>query len=154
IYARKRGSLDAAEEVIPDQNAEAERQKYFQLGGMAVSADHRRLAVLVDTSGYEDFVLRIRDLDTSAWLPERIGPLGFGLAWASDSATVFYATTDSAKRADRIWRHRVGTGRTADVEVYHEPDVLFNLHVERAKSGAFVILTSSSFTSGEVRVVD
>lgn len=154
IHARKRGSLDAAEEVILDQNAEAEGQKYFQLGGMEVSPDHRRLAVLVDTTGYEDFELRVRDLETGAWLPERIGPLGFGLAWASDGATVFYATTDSAKRSDRVWRHRVGTDRTADVEVYHEPDVLFNLGVERARSGAFVILTSSSFTSGEVRVVD
>ncbi len=55
IYARKRGSLDAAEEVILDQNAEAEGQAYFHLGGMEVSPDHRHLAVLVDTTGYEDF---------------------------------------------------------------------------------------------------
>ena len=154
IHARKRGSLDAAEEVILDQNAEAEGQKYFQLGGLEVSPDHRYLAALVDTSGYEDFELRVRDLDTGAWLAERIGPLGFGLAWASDGRTVFYTTTDSAKRSDRAWRHAVGTDRSADVEAFHEPDVLFNLHIERARSGDFVFLTSSSFTSGEVRVVD
>jgi oligopeptidase B len=154
IYARKRGTLEAAEEIIFDHNAEAVGHEYFQLGGMEVSPDHAHLAVLVDTSGYEDFELRVRDLRTGAWLPERIGKLGFGLAWASDNATVFYATTDSAKRADRAWRHRLGTERAADVEVYHEPDVLFNLEIRRAKSGGFVILTSSSFTSGEARVVD
>ena len=154
IHARRRGSLDAAEQVILDQNAEAEGQKYFQLGGMEVSPDHRYLAILVDTTGYEDFELRIRDLESGEWLPDRFGPLGFGLAWASDGATIFYTTTDDAKRSDRAWRHRVGTGRAADAEVLHEPDPLFNLHVDRARSGDFVVLASSSFTSGEVRVVD
>jgi oligopeptidase B len=154
IHARKRGSLDAVEEIVLDQNAEAAGLEYFQLGGMEVSPDHRYVAALVDTSGYEDFELRVRDIAAGEWLPDRIGPLGFGLAWASDGATIFYTTTDPAKRSDRAWRHRVGTGRAEDVLAYHEPDVLFNLHVDRSKSGDYVVLATSSFTSGEVSVVD
>lgn len=154
IYARKRGSLEAPEQVIFDHNAEAEGQAYLQLGGLEASPDGNWLAVLVDTTGYEDFELRIRDLATMAWLPERIGPVGFGLAWATDGRTIFYATTDSAKRDDRILRHRLGTDPAADVEVFHDPDVLYNVRVRLTRSAAFVVVESASFTSSEVRVID
>ena len=64
IYARKRGSLEAAEEIYFDQNEEAKGFAFYSLGGMEVSPNHERLAVLVDTNGYEDFFLRVKDLKT------------------------------------------------------------------------------------------
>ncbi len=153
IYARKRGTLAAAEEVYFDQNVEAAGFEFYQLGGMEVSPDHQRLAVLVDTNGYEDFVLRVKDLRTGEWLPDRIEKLSWGLAWADDNATLFYMTPDSAKRGDKVWRHRVGTAREQDELVYHEPDVLFNASVQRARSGAWILIGSGSFTSSEWRVI-
>lgn len=154
IFARRKGSLDAPEEVILDQNAQAAGTKFYALGGFAVSPDHRKLAILVDTTGYEDFELQVKDLVSGRFLDDRIPKLGFGLAWASDNRTVFYLTTDSAKRGDKVWRHRLGTTREGDALVYHEPDVLFNLGVRRSRSGKFIYLESGSFTSGETRVVD
>jgi oligopeptidase B len=154
IFARKRGSLDASEEVIYDQNEEAKPYRFLQLGGFTVSPDHSILAVLVDTSGYEDFELRFRDLKTGKDLPERVSKLGFGLAWASDNKTIFYARTDSAKRNDAIWRHVVGTPTDRDERVYHDPDVLFNVSVSRLRSGQFIQIESGSFTSCEVHVLD
>lgn len=154
IFARRKGSLDAPEEVILDQNAQAAGTKFYALGGFAVSPDHRKLAILVDTTGYEDFELQVKDLVSGRFLDDRIPKLGFGLAWASDNRTVFYLTTDSAKRGDKVWRHRLGTTREGDALVYHEPDVLFNLGVRRARSGKFIYIESGSFTSGETRVVD
>ena len=153
IYCRKRGD-DAPEQVIFDQNAAAEGLEFYQLGGAEVSPDHTRLAILEDVTGYEDFTLRVRDLTTGAWLEDRVEKLGFGLAWASDSATLFYCTTDEAKRSDRVWRHPLGAPRAADVEVFHEPDVLNNVGVHRARSGEFVVITSGSFTDSEVRLID
>ena len=154
IYCRKRGSVDAAEEIIFDQNAAAHGHAYYQLGALEVSPDHAYLAMLVDTSGYEDFVLHVRDLDTGSFLPDRIERLGTGLAWASDSRTLFYETIDDAKRSDRVWRHRLGDLRARDVEVYHDPDPLFNVGVARARSGAFVLISSGSFTTTEKWLVD
>jgi oligopeptidase B len=153
IYARKRGTLAAAEEIYFDQNVEAEGHAFYQLGGMEVSPDHQRLAVLVDTNGYEDFVLRVKDLGTGEWLPDRIEKLSWGLAWADDNATLFYMTPDSAKRGDKVWRHRVGASAEQDALVYHEPDVLFNASVQRARSGAWILIGSGSFTSSEWRVI-
>jgi len=153
IFARKRGSLEAAEEIYFDQNVEAAGFEFYQLGGMELSPDHQRLAVLVDTNGYEDFVLRVKDLRTGQWLSDRIEKLSWGLAWADDNATLFYMTPDSAKRGDKVWRHTVGAARTQDVLVYHEPDVLFNASVQRARSGAWILIGSGSFTSSEWHVI-
>jgi oligopeptidase B len=153
IFARKRGSLDAPEEVYFDQNAEAEGHAFYDLGGMEVSPDHQRLAVLVDTTGYEDFILRIKDLATGRWLPDQIEKLSWGLAWADDNRTLFYMTPDSAKRGDRVWRHVIGTPRTADVSVYQDTDVLFNVNLARSRSGEYILISSTSFTSSEWHLI-
>jgi oligopeptidase B len=144
----------AREQVLLDQNAEAAGHEFYQLGAFEVSPDHRYLAILEDTSGYEDFTLRVRDLATGAWLDERVEKLGFGLAWASDSRTIFYTTTDEAKRSDRVWRHVLGAPRAQDAQVFHEPGALQNVGVHRARSGAYVVITASSFTDGESWLVD
>ncbi len=153
IYCRSVGDT-GAEEVVFDQNAAAAEHEFYQLGALEISPDHRLLAILEDTSGYEDFTLRVRELATGMWLADRIERLGFGLAWASDSRTIFYLTTDEAKRADRVWRHVLGADRARAAEVFHEPGVLNNVGVQRARSGEYIVLTSSSFTDGEVHLVD
>ncbi len=154
IFCRKLKTLEAAEQVIFDQNAEAKGRKFFSLGGFDVSPDHKLLALLVDTTGYEDFTLRVKDLRTGKFLPDRKEKLGFGLAWASDSRTLFYMSTDSAKRGDRVWRHTVGSSVRTDVDVYHEPNVLFNVGVQRMRSGRFIAISAGSFTQGDVRIID
>ena len=154
IFCRKLRTLDAAEEVIFDQNAEAKGRKFFSLGGFEVSPNHALLAILVDTTGYEDFTLRVKNLATGKYLPDRKEKLGFGLAWASDNRTLFYMSTDSAKRSDRVWRHAIGTSVRTDVSVFHEPNVLFNVSVDRMRSGKFITISSGSFTQGETRVID
>jgi oligopeptidase B len=154
IYCRRHGSPEAPEQIYFDQNAAAAGHEFYTLGAFAVSPDHRLLALLVDTSGYEDFVLEIRDLESGFTLPDTASPLGFGLAWASDSRTIFYLTTDDAKRSDRVWRHTLGTERSADHSVYHDPDSLFNVGVDRLRSGAYVVISSGSFTSSESWLID
>lgn len=153
IFARKKGSVDAPEEIYFDQNREAEGYAFFQLGGMEVSPDHNLLAVLVDTNGYEDFALRVKDLRSGQWLPERVEKVSWGLAWANDNKTLFYMTFDSAKRGDKVWRHEMGTPHAQDVMVYHDGDQLFNVNLSRARSGEWIMLGSSSFTSSEVHVI-
>jgi oligopeptidase B len=154
IYCRRANADGSSEQVIFDQNAVAEGHAFYQLGGFEVSPDHNYLAILEDTNGYEDFILRVKDLRSDAFLPDSADALGFGLAWASDGQTLFYQTTDAAKRADQVWRHRLGEPRTSDVSVYLDPDPLFNVGVRRTRSGAFVVLTSSSFTSTESWLLD
>jgi oligopeptidase B len=152
IFARKRGSLEAREEVILNQNQMAEGKRYFSLGAFSVSPDHKLLAFSIDTTGAEQFALMVKNLETGEIYPERMTGVSFGATWAGDNRTLFYTKRDEAQRPDRVFRHTLGTDPATDVLVFHEPDVLFRVGVGRTKDDKYMILSSSSFTSSEVRV--
>ncbi len=76
-----------------------------------------------------------------------------GTAWADDNRTFFYMTADSAKRGNAVWRHVIGTPRDQDEKVYQEDNVLFNVGVNRSKSGKYVFISSDGFTSSETRFI-
>ena len=105
IRCRKRGSLDAAEEVILDQNTLAAGKAFLSISEWEVSDDGRWLAYLVDDVGYRQYVLRVRDLRTGQDGPESIARVT-SVAWAADDRTLFYSTEDpTTKRADTVFRH-------------------------------------------------
>ncbi len=147
IHCRKAGSLEAPEEVLLDLNALAEGRPFIALGAFAVSDDGRRLAYSLDLTGFREYTLGVKDLETGALAPERIERVST-VAWAADDATLLYVTEDEAKRPYRLWRHRLGG---EPVLLYEESDELFRLHVWRSRSRAFLFAASRSFTSAEVR---
>ena len=149
IYARKRGSLDATEEIYLDQNLLAEGKSYLTLGVTTVSPDHRFLAFSVDTTGSEHFTLMVKDLTTGQVLADRIPDVHFSVTWAADNKTLFYTKTDSAQRSDRVVRHIVGTPTASDSVIFHEPNVLFNVYPFRTKDDEYVMIAAESFTSSE-----
>nr|MBA3968625.1 hypothetical protein [Gemmatimonadota bacterium] len=85
IFARKRGSLDAPEQVLLDQNEMARGQKYFRVYTMSVSPDHRLMAFSVDTSGSEHLTLMVKDLASGKLLPDRVDNIHFSVTWAADN---------------------------------------------------------------------
>ena len=153
IFARKKGSLDAPEEVLLDRNELAKGKEYFTTGNVQVSPDHNLLAFTIDTTGSEYFTLMFKDLRTGEILPDRVDSVHFSLAWATDNRTVFYSKTDAAQRPDRIMRHTLGDDAKNDALIFHEPDVLFRVSIARSKDNAYLFLTSGSFTSSEARFV-
>jgi oligopeptidase B len=148
IYCRKTGDLDAPEQVMLDLNQLAEGHPFLALGAAAVSDDGRRLAYTTDVTGFREYTLHVKDLETGALLPDRVEHVS-AVAWAADGETLFYVTEDEAKRPYRLHRHRLGAA-VADL-LLEEPDALFRLHVGRSRSRAYLFLVSSSFTSTEVR---
>jgi oligopeptidase B len=153
IFVRRRGSMQAPEEVVFDQNQMAEGKRYYTLGAFSVSPDHRRLAFSVDTSGSEHFTLMVKNLENGEILAERIDDVGFGATWAADNQHLFYTRTDSAQRPDRVFRHAVGTDASADVQVFHEPDVLFRAGIYRTKDDRWLVVSSGSYTTSEAYVI-
>ncbi|HZD64583.1 MAG TPA: S9 family peptidase, partial [Acidimicrobiales bacterium] len=127
---------------------------FFALGGLSVSPDHRLLAYTTDTEGGERFTLRFRDLESGTTLPEVIEDTYYGLAWANDSATVFYTRPDLASRPYQLWRHRVGTAPSDDRCVHTEEDERFFVRVHKTKDDAAVIVSLEAAVTTEVRVVD
>jgi len=153
IYARKKGTLDAPEEVYLDQNTLAVGKKFHSFGGFAVSPNGNLLAYLEDTTAFRQYTLYIKDLRTGRTLADTIPRVWNGLAWADDNRTLFYMTPDSAMRGNAVWRHVLGTPRETDVKVFQEDDVLYNVGVARSKSGKYIFIRATSFTSAEWRVI-
>lgn len=151
IYCRKKGSLEADEEVLLDQNELAEGYEYFELGVMEVSPDHRLLAYAVDTTGGEEYELRIKDLTTNKLLPDIVHGVSYSLDWANDNKTIFYTTLDEAKRPFKVSRHVLGTPTTEDQLVYREDDDQYFLSVGKSKSREYLFLEMESNITTEVR---
>jgi len=149
IHCRKRAP-DAPETVTLDLNALAEGHPFLSLGAYAVSDDGRWLAYSVDFTGARDYTGYVKDLTTGALAPERIEKVS-SVAWAADSATLFYVVEDDAKRPYRLWRHRLGAPIATDTFLYEETDALFRLGVWRSRSKALLFAGSGSFTTTEIR---
>ncbi|MFQ5876374.1 MAG: S9 family peptidase [Acidobacteriota bacterium] len=153
IHCRRKGSLEAAEEVILDENELAQGERYFRLGGLEVSPDHRLLAFSVDTTGGERYTLYIKDLGTGRVLEDGI-PNTYSFEWANDSRTVFYSTLDEAHRPYRLHRHLLGAPASRDVLVYQEDDDAFFLDIDRTRSRRYLLLQLGSNTTTEIRYLD
>ncbi|HEY7472325.1 MAG TPA: S9 family peptidase [Gemmatimonadota bacterium] len=155
IYARKKGSLEAPEEILVDANALAEGHDFLSVRADAVSPDHRILAYAADTVGRRFYDVRFRDLTTGDLLPDQIPAATGNLAWANDNRTLFYSKQDPVTlRWHQIWRHRLGTDASADALVYEEPDETFNTWVFRTKSERYVMIVSWQTLASEYRYVD
>jgi oligopeptidase B len=152
IYCRKKGTLDAPEEVILDQNALARDKKFHALGGMDVSPDGTTLLYLEDLTAFREYTLYVKDLTTGRIL-ESIPNVWNGTAWAGDNRTFFYMKADNAKRGNATWRHVIGQSRDKDVRVFQEDDVLNEVSVFRSRSGKYIFITADGFTSSEWRFV-
>lgn len=147
----RRGVEGGGEEVLLDQNELARGRDYLATANITVSPDHAWLAYAVDFAGSERYTLRFRQLSTGLDLKDEIPGTTYGLAWASDSQTVFYLTQDEANRPDKLWRHRVGTDPSADELVYEEKDPAYYASVRRTRSGAYILLSLESMDATEVR---
>ena len=147
IYARKRGSVDAKEEITLDMNEMAKGLKYLGLGAYAVSDDGNYLAYSTDTTGYRQYTLQIKDLRTGQLLPEKIERVG-SVMWATDSKTIFYSTEDATtKRSDKFFRHVIGSDKS-DL-IYEDKDELFDVYGGRTRDKAMIFIVSGSKTSTE-----
>ncbi|RPI28587.1 MAG: S9 family peptidase [Acidobacteria bacterium] len=148
IHCRKKGSVDAPEQVTLDLNELAKGQKFTALGSYTVSDDAKLLAYSVDFTGFRQYKLQIKNLETGQVLPDTAEKV-VSVAWAGDNKTLFYTVEDPAKRSYRLYRH--GLAQTKDDLVYEEKDELFEIGVHRTRSKEFVILDIGSHTTSEVR---
>jgi oligopeptidase B len=147
ISCRKKGSLDAKEEVVLDQNEMAKGLKFFSVGAFVPSDDGNLLAYSTDTTGYRQYQLRVKDLRTGQLLPESFERVG-NVAWATDNKTIFFTTEDAVtKRSDKFFRHVLGSDKT-DL-IFEEKDELFDIGAGRSRDKAVILLGSQSKTSSE-----
>jgi oligopeptidase B len=147
IYCRRKGSPDAPEEVYLDLNQLAKGESFMAIGALSVSDDGNLLAYTTDTTGFREYRLYVRDLRTGELL-ERPAEKVTSVDWAADNRTLFYTTTDPAKRPYRLYRHSVGSAD--DALLYEEKDERFSVGVGRSRSKGYLFLEIGSLTASEV----
>jgi oligopeptidase B len=151
IHCRRKGSMEAPEEVILDVNALAEGKKFTAVGIMEVSPDGTKLAYSVDYTGFRTYTLQVKDLATGALGPEKIERVT-SLAWAADNKTVFYVEEHpETKRSYRL--HRKVLGEPGADLLHEEKDEAFDIVVGETRSEKFVVMAALSKDTTEMRVL-
>jgi len=152
IVARKKGSLDAAEEVILNQPEMARGANFFQIAGRQVSPDNRLLAYAEDKVGRRQYVLKVKDLTTGQTLADEIPNVQAGFAWAGDNKTIFYIEKDPVTLlGKRVKAHVLGTPVNQDRLVYEEKDDTFSIGIGTTSSEKFICIYSGKTVSDEQR---
>ncbi|HEY6116561.1 MAG TPA: S9 family peptidase [Candidatus Dormibacteraeota bacterium] len=151
IYCRRRGSMDAPEEVYLDGNELARGHEYFDVGYVERSPDEKLVAYAVDSNGAELHELRFREMETGRELADVVSGVYYGAAWAADSSTFFYVRPDKAMRPFQVWRHRLGTAAADDALIFQEDDERFEVGLEASKSERFIFISAASQVTSETR---
>jgi oligopeptidase B len=155
IHSRKKGSLDAKEEIMFDCNEMAKGHSYFQLGGINISEDNNWVAFGVDTVSRRQYTIQVKNLVTNEILPLRIENTTGGSTWASDNKTLFYTRKDPVTlRSDKVYKHKLGTDATKDTEIFHEKDDTYSTFIYKEKSKKYLVIGSSSTLTSEYRILD
>jgi len=155
IYTRKKETLDAEEEILFDVNEMAEGYSYYNLRGLNVSPNNKMVSFGVDTLSRRKYTLFIKNLETGKILNEKI-PLTTGSStWANNNKTLFYTRKDEQTlRADKIYRHTLGTKATNDKLIYNEEDETFGTFVYKTKSEKYLVIGCYSTLTTEYRILN
>lgn len=153
ILSRKKGSLNAPEEIMFDCNEMAKGHSYFNLTGVSVSPDNRLATFSTDTVGRRIYTMQIKNLQTGEILPDKVSNVTGSAAWASDNKTVFYVTKDKVTlRSNKVFRHQLGSAN--DQLAFEETDETFSVGVSRSKSDQYIYLVSNSTLTTEYRMIE
>ena len=152
IRCRKKGSLNAPEEILVDVNELAKGQKFMSLGAYNVSDDGNLLAYSTDNTGFRQYTLAVKDLRTGKTLVDHAERVD-SVAWANDNKTLFYTVEDPVtKRPYQLYRHAVCTAGP-DTLIYEEKDERFEMGTGKTRSKAYILLVVSSHTTSEARYI-
>ena len=152
IHCRKKGSLEAPEELLLDENELAKGQKFMSVATFAVSDDGNFLAYTTDNTGFRQYTLAVKDLRSGKLLSDHAERVG-SVVWANDNHTIFYTTEDATtKRQNQAYRHTVET-TGPDPLIYEEKDERFDVYSGKTRSKAYIFLFSGSHTTSEARYI-
>lgn len=151
LHCRRQGSLEAAEEILVDENDLAESSDYFRLEQLEISRDQRFVAWLQDLDGGERFTLHLRDLE-SGQTRQVATELKWSLAWSADGSCLFATRADAAQRPYQVWRFPLDAGEPT--LVFEEPDERAFVQVSRTRDWRYILVSSSSKTTSEVHLID
>ena len=155
VYTRRKGSLEASEELLFDVNEKAENFSYYKLTGMEISPDNRYAVYGEDTTGRRQYVLKIKDLENDKILDFKIENTTGSAVWSNDNQYLFYTKKNpETLRAYQIFKHRLGTDPADDELIYEETDDMFDVFVTKSKSNRYIYIASFSTLTTEYQYLE
>lgn len=152
IVARRVGDMQAAEQVIFDQNAMAAGHNFFQIGDSEISQDNKLVAWAEDTVGRRQYVLKVKDIASGKVLEDSVPNIEPNLVWGDDNRTVYYIEKDPVTLlSKRVKAHVLGTPASSDALVYEEKDDTYYMRILRTRSDQFLCIYLDSTVSTETR---
>jgi oligopeptidase B len=155
IYGRKKGTMDADEEIMLDVNVLAEGHSYYQVTGLSVSPNNQWLVYGVDKVSRRQYALHFKSLVTGETLEKTIPNTTGSATWANDNEHLFYTWKDNVTlRSSKIYRHKISNKSNKSTLVFEEKDDTFNCGVGKTKSKKFILIGSYSTVSTEFLYLD
>jgi oligopeptidase B len=155
IHCRKKGTLEATEEILLNVNEMAKGHSYYSIAGLSVSEDNNLLAYGEDSVSRRRYTVYVKDLTTGKLVGEPILNTTGGVTWANDNKTLFYSRKDSVTLLPRwIMKHKLGTSPTKDVSVYEEKDDTFYTSIYKTKSKKFLVIVSGSTLTSDYQILN
>jgi len=154
IYIRQKGSLEANEEVLLDENKRAEGHEYYQLADMNISQNQILMGISEDTISRRQYEIRFKNLETDEFFPEVIENTSGQIVWANDNKTIFYVRKHPTTLLPyQVYRHELGTSPEKDILVYEEQDTTFYTSIYKTRSEKYIGIEISSTMNSEYRFV-
>lgn len=154
-YCRKKGSLDAKEEILLDVDKMAEGHAYYSASGFSISEDNKLMAFGVDVVSRRQYTIHVKNLETGEILKDEIKNTTGGATWANDNKTLFYTSKNEVTLlSEKIKRHSLGTDASKDVLVYDEKDNTNYIGVYKSKNRKHIFIYTSATQQGELLKID
>ena len=155
VYTRRYKSLESEEEVLVDVNKLAKGHSFYNLGGISISPDNKKLAYSADTKSRRLYTTYFLNIKSGKLYSEKIDNTTGSLTWANDNKTVFYSKKNlKTLRVNKIYKHKLETNPKNDELIYEEKDESFSVGVSKSKSEEFLFLNSRSTLTSEVRFLN
>ncbi len=148
IQCRKYKELNTEEQILIDGNEMAEGHDYFKLIHHEVSPDHKLVAFTTDTTGYEHYTLRIKNINTGEFLPDQINKISGSFTWGDDN-TIYYMLRDDIHRPYMVKKHVLGSDSDQNEIIFEEPDNTRFVGLEKSNDKKYLFIQSASITSSE-----
>ena len=155
LYCRKKLEDNSQEEIMLNVPELAKGHSYYGVGNQTISPNNAIIAYGVDTLSRRKYDLYFKNLNTKEMIVDVLKNTTGSAIWANDNKTVFYSTKDPITlRANKIFKHILGTDQSEDTLVFEEKDETFSTGVYKSKSEDYLMIYSYQTLSSEHQYLD
>jgi oligopeptidase B len=154
VYARRKGTQAAPEEILLNGNEMATGHDFFEIGDIAVSPDSKMLAWAEDTVGRRQYVIRVMEIASHKVFPIALPNVENNIVWAGDNKTFLYIEKDpKTLLGNKVRKHSIDAANHTNVAldplIWEQQDSSFYTGLSRSKDEKYLWIATQSTVSSE-----